>query len=40
MYSVTDAKNAVNEAQKNLNLAIKLWGEQTVAVIEGKEIVQ
>lgn len=28
MYSVTYAKNAVNEAQKNLNLAIKLWGEQ------------
>ena len=28
MYSVTYAKNAVNEAQKNLNLAIKLWGEE------------
>jgi hypothetical protein len=27
MYSVTYAKNAVNEAQKNLNLAIKLWGD-------------
>ena len=40
MYSVTYAKNAVNEAQKNLNLAIKLWGEQVVAVNEGKEIVQ
>ena len=39
-YSLTYAKKAVNEAQKNLDLAIKLWGEQTVAVIEGKEIVQ
>lgn len=28
MYSVTYAKNAVNEAQKNLDLAIKLWGDQ------------
>ncbi len=27
-YTLTYAKNAVNEAQKNLNLAIKLWGEE------------
>ncbi len=27
-YSLTYAKKAVNEAQKNLDLAIKLWGEQ------------
>jgi len=31
MYSVTYAKNAVNEAQKNLNIAIKLWGENKEA---------
>jgi hypothetical protein len=27
-YSLTYAKKAVNETQKNLNLAIKLWGDQ------------
>lgn len=27
-YTLTYAKNAVNEAQKNLNLAIRLWGDQ------------
>lgn len=26
-YSLTYAKNAVNEAQKNYSLAVKLWGE-------------
>lgn len=28
-YSLTYAKKAVNEAQKNLDLAIKLWGDTT-----------
>lgn len=27
-YSLTYAKKAVNEAQKNLDIAIKLWGDQ------------
>lgn len=39
-YTLTYAKKAVNEAKANLEMAIKLWGDQVVAVIDGKEIVQ
>lgn len=39
-YSLTYAKKAVNEAQKNLDLALKLWGPQVVAKIDGEEVVQ
>lgn len=28
-YTLTYAKKAVNEAQKNLDIAVKLWGETT-----------